>query len=162
MRELLHAFKYHRRRLLARPLADLLREAASDLLAEADAVVPVPLHPWRQWQRGFNQADDLARGLGLPVWPVLRRHRTGPPQAKLSAADRPANVLGAYQLPPASRFARHPERLSGRHLILVDDVMTTGATLDACSRVLLAAGVSRVLALTVARAVAAAHAPPRP
>ena len=84
LRQIIHVFKYGRRRLLAAPLGALMVRAGPDILAGADAVIPVPLHPLRAWQRGFNQSDDLARALGLPVWRVLRRCRHGPPQAGLA------------------------------------------------------------------------------
>ena len=159
LREILHAFKFHRRRALAAPLAAMVRQAAGDVLASADAVVPVPLHPWRALQRGFNQADDLARLLDLPVRRALWRTRHRPPQASLPASERHANVDAAFRASPLSR------RLRNRRVVLVDDVMTTGATLEACARVLLDAGVRRVSAVTVARAVRAPllpHRPPHP
>jgi ComF family protein len=161
LREIIHAFKYHHRRLLAEPLGRLMRESGADVLAGADAAVPVPLHPFRAWRRGFNQADDLARQLRLPVWSVLRRTRHGPPQAGLPAAQRHANVRAAFAL---KRLAVLPARRRWHQLtvVLVDDVMTTGATIEACSRVLLEAGVRRVRALTVARAVAGRPVPPLP
>ena len=157
LREIIHAFKYDQRRLLAGPLSELLVRTGGDWLAEADAVIPVPLHPWRALVRGFNQADDLARQLRPPVWPALARRRAGPPQAALPAARRHANVRGAFTLArwPTSRRVSWPRRLLGRDVLLIDDVMTTGATVEACSRVLQAAGVRRVRALTVARAVTA-------
>jgi ComF family protein len=155
LRLIIHAFKYDGRRALAPPLAALLRHAGTDLLAAADAVVPVPLHPWRAFTRGFNQADDLARHLGLPVWRVLRRRRRGPPQAGLPAARRHANVRAAFALRPAYSTLR-AGHLRNRRLVLIDDVMTTGATLEACGRVLQDAGVRSVGALTVARALVGA------
>lgn len=146
--------------MLAPPLAQLLRDAGGDLLAAADAIVPVPLHPLRRLERGFNQADDLARELDLPVWRALRRSRHGPPQAGLPAARRHANVREAFAI---SRrwWVTNGSRLRHRSVVLIDDVMTTGATLDACTEALLGAGVRSVHALTVARAVAA-HPPPLP
>jgi competence protein ComFC len=131
----------------------MMRMAGADLLEGADAVVPVPLHPLRSVRRGFNQADDLARQLGRPVWRALRRRRHGPPQASLAAADRHTNLEAAFTISRAwSLRARMRGRtLSGRTLVLVDDVMTTGDTIDACSRVLLAAGAAEVRALTAAR-----------
>jgi ComF family protein len=165
LREMVHAFKYGHRRMLARPLAALIARAAADLLAGADAVVPVPLHPWRAWQRGFNQADDLARHLGPPVWPALRRRRAGPPQASLPAARRHANVRGAFALgyrPGAPITTAWRRLLRDRVVVLVDDVMTTGATLDACGQVLQDAGVRTVRAVTVARAVTTPPGSPRP
>jgi ComF family protein len=155
LRLIIHAFKYDGRRTLASPLAALLRQAGADLLAAADAVVPVPLHPWRSLTRGFNQADDLARHLGLPVWRVLRRRRGGPPQAGLPAARRHRNVRAAFALNPPYLTLR-PRHLRNRSVVLIDDVMTTGATLEACGRVLQSAGVRSVGALTVARALAGA------
>lgn len=167
LRQIVHAFKYQGRRVLATPLAALLREAGGDLLSGADAVIPVPLHPFRAIQRGFNQSDDLARELGLPVWRVLRRVRHGPPQASLPAARRNANVRAAFRLAWRWRLAAgiHPAlRLRNRVVVLVDDVMTTGATLESCARPLVEAGVRSVRALTVARAAAErpARPPPRP
>jgi ComF family protein len=153
LRRIVHALKYGKRRLLAEPLGALLRDAGADVLAGADAVVPVPLHPFRAWQRGFNQADDLARELGLPVWPVLARTRHGPPQASLPAARRHANVRAAFAI-SRLRGWRFRRRLINAIVVLIDDVMTTGATMEACGRVLREAGVRSVRALTVARAVA--------
>lgn len=170
LRQIIHAFKYEGRRVLAGPLAKLMKEAGEPVLAGADALVPVPLHPWRALQRGFNQADDLARAIGLPVWRVLARTRHGPPQAGLPAARRHANVRAAYALraphfaPPVAIWLNGmaARELRNRVVVLIDDVMTTGATLDACGRVLTAAGVRSVRALTAARAVAPPLAPPRP
>ena len=165
LRKIVHAFKYQGRRALAEPLGALLHDTGRELLSGADAVVPVPLHPLRAVQRGFNQSDDLARALGLPVWRVLRRVRHGPPQASLPAARRNANVRASFAVAWRWRLAprAHPTiRLHNRVVVLIDDVMTTGATLEACSRVLLEAGVRSVRALTVARAVAGRPARPPP
>ncbi len=163
LRAIVHAFKYDRRRLLAAPLGRLMREAGPDVLAGADAVVPVPLHPLRSFQRGFNQADDLARELGLPVWRVLRRRRHGPPQARLPASRRHANVREAFALKRSLPWP-WPTRtlLRNATVVLIDDVMTTGATMEACGRVLLDAGVRSVRALTVARTAAGRPARPPP
>lgn len=147
LRTLVHALKYAGRRSLARPLAALMRERQRELLDLADVAVPVPLHRARRRQRGFNQAEDLARGLGLPVVNGLRRSRHTATQAELSAADRIRNVAGAFD--PAPEAAA----LVGRSVVLVDDVMTTGATLNACADVLRRGGAERVVALTAARAV---------
>ena len=164
LRELVHAFKFEGRRQLAEPLARLMCRRGLDLLEGADAVVPVPLHPVRLLRRGFNQADDLAREVGLPVWRLLRRRRHGPPQASLPAPRRRANLRRAYALsvrcvlPESMRL---PFR--DKTIVLIDDVMTTGATLDACARTLLESGVRDVRALTVARAVVTMpHPPPEP
>ena len=136
----------------------LLREAGQTVLDGADAVVPVPLHPWKRLQRGFNQSADLARGLGLPVRPLLFRSRATRAQAGLTPRQRRRNVAGAFVLHPwFSRAGRGaPKDVSGRILVLVDDVMTTGATLDACARVLKRAGAREVRTLTLARALAPA------
>jgi ComF family protein len=155
LKAIVHAFKYDQRRALARPLARLMLEAGADLLATADAVVPVPMHPWRALRRGFNQADDLAEHLGLPVWRPIRRVRHGPPQASLNGRDRRTNVTRAFArrrgLVVGLDRAR-ATRLRNRTVVLIDDVMTTGATMEACSVALLDAGAGRVRVLTVARA----------
>ena len=164
LRDVIHAFKYDKRRVLAEPLGRMMRESGADLLQDADAAVPVPLHPIRAVRRGFNQADDLARQLGLPVWRVLRRRRHGPPQAGLPASSRLRNLDAAFGVSVGwalAARARH-RALEARTVVLVDDVMTTGATVDACSAVLLANGVRSVRVLTAARAVTARPIPPRP
>jgi ComF family protein len=152
LRAILHAFKYDGRRSLAAPLAALMKTYAGDLLEGADCVVPVPLHPWRRLQRGFNQANALAHRLDRPVVQALWRTRATLPQAGLRPAQRRRNVRDAFRLSPLVRR----QRLAGACVVLVDDVRTTGATLDACARVLKDAGAREVRALTVARA-----APPR-
>ena len=157
LRAIVHAFKYDGRRTLALPLAALLREAGSALIDGADAVVPVPLHPWRAMRRGFNQSEDLAVHLGLPVWRPLRRIRHGPAQAGLGARARQANVRRAFDHRPRLRFGLErgrAHRLRHRTLVLVDDVLTTGATMAACTETLLEAGANQVKVLTVARAPA--------
>jgi len=147
LRAAVQALKYDGRRSLARPLARLMRDRADAVLAGADLVVPVPLHPFRRLERGFNQAADLARHLDLRVEPVLRRNRATAIQADLPAARRHANVRGAFDV------VARPDRLRGLTIVLVDDVSTTGATLDACARVLKRGGAREVRALTAARAV---------
>ena len=155
LRDVVHGLKFQGRRMLAARLGPLLREAAGDLLADADAVVPVPLHPWRQWRRTYNQAELLAATLGRPVWRLIRRRRATPPQTALDRRARQANVRHAFVvggwMPGAADRARR--RIDGRTLVLVDDVLTTGATLEACARVLLDAGAEEVRAVTVARAL---------
>ena len=154
LRDVVHGLKFRSRRSLATRLGPLLRGAAGELLDDADAVVPVPLHPWRQWRRTYNQADLLAATLGRPVWHVLRRRRPTPPQTALDRHARQANVRHAFALggwmPGAEDRARR--QVEGRTLVLVDDVLTTGATLEACARVLVAGGAREVRAVTVARA----------
>jgi ComF family protein len=116
-------------------------------LIGADAAVPVPLHPSRHRQRGFNQAADLAAGLRLPLIHALCRTRATPSQSTLPAALRHGNVRDAF----APR--RSASRLAGGTVVLVDDVSTTGATVEACARVLKECGVREIRALTAARAV---------
>ena len=177
LRAIVHAWKYGHRRSLAGPLSRLVLEAAGDLCTACDVVVPVPLHPARRRARGFNQADDLAARLGRPVVRALRRVRATRPQFELTPAARRRNVRDAFALAPAP-FARafaeartkgFPPRSFGaetrllitrslierRRLLLVDDVCTTGATLEACARVLIDAGAASVSAVTAARAVIA-------
>ena len=156
LRHLVHALKYRKRRMIAPLLAQHMRADCDDAMVGADAAVPVPLHWLRTWDRGFNQADDIAMHLGLPVWRALRRRRHGPPQASLPALRRHGNASGAYALARLEPFRRIGDRtrLRGASLVLVDDVVTTGATLEACAQVLIAAGAARVTAVTAARAVA--------
>lgn len=146
LRHIIHALKYRGHASLARPLGALMRAAAGDWLDDA-VVVPVPLHPWRSLRRGFNQADLLACTLDRPVWRALRRHRLGRPQAGLHADERRANVANVYVM---RRLGR---REIPADVVLVDDVLTTGATVEACARVLEEAGVQRVRALTAALTV---------
>ena len=148
LRAIVHALKYDGRRSLAAPLAALMRERGADILAGTACAVAVPLHPSRRRQRGFNQAADLARALGLPVVQALRRVRATATQISLPAARRHGNVRDAFAA------TRHARALGGAVVVLVDDVCTTGATLDACARVLKARGVAQVRALTAARVVA--------
>jgi ComF family protein len=148
LRDVLHAFKYDGRRSLAPTLAALLRAQAADTLAGADVLVPVPLHRARRRSRGFNQAHDLAAALGPPVVAALRRVRATVAQTALTAGARRRNVRGAFALAPAALDA-----ITGRVVVLVDDVITTGATLEACAAILRAAGAAEVRAVTVARAV---------
>ena len=153
LRAIVHAFKYDGRRSLARPLAALMRERGASLLADAACVVPVPLHPSRRRLRGFNQAVDLAGQLGPPLRPVLERVRATATQTGLPAAQRHRNVRDAFAV---SR--RFESMLSGLTVVLVDDVCTTGATLESCARALKGAGVGEVRALTAARVVTPPHA----
>jgi ComF family protein len=152
LRDILHAFKYDSRRSLARPLGVMLRTAGADLLADAHCVVPVPLHPWRRLRRGFNQAEELALRIGLPITRALSRKRATAPQTGLHAAARRRNVSGAFTLSPFTTRTWRRIWLADRIVVLVDDVRTTGATLNACAAVLLDAGAREVRALTVARA----------
>jgi len=148
LRAIVHALKYEGRRSLARPLGALMRQRGADLLAGAACAIPVPLHAARRRQRGFNQAADLARQVGLPVVAALRRRRATESQIGLPAARRHRNVRDAFAV------TRHALALVGSIVVLIDDVSTTGATLDACARVLKENGVGEVRALTAARVVA--------
>ena len=123
-----------------------MRERFHDILDGADILVPVPLHRRRRRARGFNQAADLAQHLELPVVSVLSRRRATPSQTDLPAARRHANVRQAFAL---TRTAD----VRGLCIVLVDDVSTTGATLEACARVLVDAGAREVRAVTAARVV---------
>ena len=149
LREVIHALKYAGRRSLAPQLAARMRARGHELISRADVVVPVPLHWRRQYHRGFNQAREIARHLGPPVVMALARRRATRPQVELAADRRRANVTGAFVL----RHGRHLE-IRGRTVLLVDDVSTTGATLEACARALKESGASEVHALTAARVVA--------
>jgi len=147
LRAIVHAFKYDGRRSLAPRLGELMKVRGAVVLAGAEIVVPVPLHPSRRRERGFDQAADLARHVGLPVVRALGRIRPTAVQASLPAGRRHANVRDAFALAPAAT------RLRGRVVVLVDDVSTTGATLEACARALSAAGPREIRALTAARVV---------
>jgi ComF family protein len=150
LRSAVHAFKFRGKRALARPLADLLiTQCGRGLAAEADVLVPVPLAPARERQRGFNQAALLAERVGQalarPVKPGwLGRARPTQPQSELAAEERRRNVRGAFRAAPA---------VAGRHVLVIDDVLTTGATAAECARALRAAGARTVGVLTVARVV---------
>jgi ComF family protein len=148
LREALHAFKFRGKRALAQALGDLVVEVCgASVTAEVSALVPVPLARDRARERGYNQAELLATRVGRrldisvkPGW--LRRVKATVPQSDLAAAERRANVRGAFG---ASRAA------AGRHVVVIDDVFTTGATVEECARALHAAGAARVGVLTVAR-----------
>ncbi|MGA2183693.1 MAG: ComF family protein [Bryobacteraceae bacterium] len=147
LRELIHVFKYGRVKTLARPLGRFLA-IALPRAERFDVVVPMPLHWMRRWTRGFNQSEllarEIARRASVPVRNLVRRAKATTPQAGLTNAKRRANVSGAFRV-------RRPERVRGLRILLVDDVMTTGATASACARTLKQAGAARVTLLTVAR-----------
>jgi ComF family protein len=148
LRELIHLYKYGRVQTLAKPLGALLA-AALPREERFDAVTPVPLHWRRQWQRGFNQSELLARTMaarcGIPVVPALRRVRATLTQAGLSNTRRRQNVDTAFECRRGARA------LAGKRILLIDDVLTTGSTAAACARVLKRAGAAKVALLTVAR-----------
>jgi ComF family protein len=148
LREMLHALKYDGRRSIARPLGRLMRQAGDTILEDADFVVPVPLHAFRLYRRGFNQAAELAAHVEIPHLAALRRRRATATQTDLPEAERHRNVRDAFAVRRSARSA-----VSESVVVLIDDVSTTGATLDACAAALLAAGAKEVRALTAARAV---------
>jgi ComF family protein len=152
MAAVLARFKYRGHSRLARPLGDLLAEYREPDFSFADyrLVIPVPLHPRRLRQRGFNQSLLLARRIGrrhsLPLdFTALRRIRPTLPQTELSAAERQKNIRGAFAV-------SNPRAVDGNAVLLVDDVFTTGATVEECAKALLKSGAGRVDVLTLARA----------
>lgn len=150
-RALVHALKYSDRLDLAPMMGRWLSHAGRELLAEADALVPVPLHWRRLWTRRFNQSAMLAAAIsaqsGVPIATgVLKRVKPTAQQVGLSRTERAANVQGAFRVPPEARGA-----VAGRRLVLVDDVLTSGAKVEGCARALLRAGAANVDVLIFAR-----------
>lgn len=147
----LHGFKYHRRAALYRPLAELVVDRCPLDLSDYDLAVPVPLHLERLRWRGFNQAllllRPLARRAGLRVdCTALERSRSTQPQVSLAAAERRTNVRHAFSVGEAGA-------IQGARILLFDDVLTTGATVDECARVLRRSGAEVVDVLVLARAL---------
>ena len=144
----IQGLKFRRLDYLGDHLAAALAKGLGERLAGFDAVVPVPLHWRRHLARGYNQAERIARPLadqlGLPCLPALRRHRATPPQSLLRKADRLSNLRKAFRVP-------RPERIRRLRLLLVDDVATTGATLDAAAAALQRAGAAAVTAVVAGR-----------
>ena len=158
-RALVHALKYGDRLDLAPTMGRWMANAGRELTGAADAIVPVPLHWRRQWARRFNQsallAEIVARGTGVPVaHTTLKRVKATPQQVGLSQAERALNVQGAFRVSADGKAT-----IAGQKLILVDDVLTSGATVDAGARALLRAGAVSVDVLVFARVVAAARPP---
>jgi ComF family protein len=152
-------FKHTDRTDLAPLFARWLSRAARDLIAEADAIAPVPLHPARLLSRRYNQAAEVARPLaamsGTRYLPdALVRRRATASQAGRSGSGRRRNVAAAFQVPPRRR-----RQIEGLRILLVDDVLTTGATAEGCARALKAAGAARVDLAVVARVQSAADFP---
>lgn len=152
-RPLVLGFKHADRTHAAVPFGVWLARVGREILADADLLVPVPLHRWRLFRRRYNQAALLARSAGraagVAVDPALiRRRRATASQGTFSRTGRRRNVAGAFVIPAGARA-----RVSGRRIVLVDDVLTTGATVAECAKVLLAAGAARVDVLTLARVV---------
>lgn len=150
IREIIHGFKYADRHEARRLLARWMAGAGRELLADADVIVPVPMTRWRLMRRQFNQAALLAREIsrlsGVPFDPfIVAKTKSTPTQVGSSAAQRATNVAGAFAVRRSAR-----DRVAGRHVVVVDDVITTGATVGACARALRAAGAARVDVLAAA------------
>lgn len=147
LQKLVQLLKYGGIYTLAKPLGAMLASACP-LTEPIDLVVPVPMHWLRRWKRGFNQAEllgnEVARRIGVNAGSAVRRKRRTPPQAGLSDSVRRRNVSGAFAVPK-------PSAVRGLHVLLVDDVLTTGATASACASALKRAGARRVSVLTLAR-----------
>ena len=148
------ALKHADRLDLAPTFARWLERSGRSLMAESDVILPVPLHPLRLWMRRYNQSAELARALGrLTGKPInvaaLTRHRRTPSQGMMpSAKARHRNMQGAFRV-----SVRHKSAIAGRNTVLVDDVLTTGATVNACARALKRAGAAKVFVLVLARVV---------
>lgn len=158
-RTLVHALKYHDRTDLAPTMGRWMARAGRELLGQADVLVPVPLHWRRGWSRRYNQSGALARAIGRQsgvevATEALRRVRATEQQIGLSRAQRASNVQGAFKVAP-DRMAD----IQGRHVVLVDDVLTSGATTDACARALLRAKAVQVDVLVFARVVDSPRGP---
>ena len=153
VRPMVARFKYQDQTHHAAHYAGWMARAGAELLRQSDLLVPVPLHPRRLWQRRFNQsallAQHLAARLDKLVLPEgLLRIRNTPPQANLPRAERLENVKGAFRV-----NHRYAEQLRGKTVELIDDVMTTGATIDACAKALLGGSARAVHVMTLARTI---------
>ena len=152
-RTLVHALKYQDRIDLAPTMGGWMARAGHELLERADVIVPVPLHWRRGWSRRYNQSGHLAKAIaqtsGLPLEPwLLKRIRQTAQQIGLSKSERTANVQGAFAVPVEYR-----PHVRGRRILLIDDVLTSGSTVDACARALLRARAAEVEVLVFARVV---------
>jgi ComF family protein len=152
-RTLVHALKYQDRTDLAPAMGRWMARAGRELLDDADVLVPVPLHWRRGWSRRYNQSGALARSIerqtGVAVAPeALRRVRRTEQQIGLSRPQRASNVQGAFKVAPDRQHV-----IAGRRVLLIDDVLTSGATVDACARALLRARAASVDVLVFARVV---------
>lgn len=141
------AMKFHRRLYYMPAFGDLLQSVTGALPQTIDAILPVPLHRWRQWSRGFNQALELAKpvqkALEVPLLCNVRRRVPTPYQSELNAAERRKNLSAAFEV---------DGELRAKHVLIVDDVITTGETCRHLARLLLAHGADEVSAIALARA----------
>ncbi len=158
-RTIVHALKYGDRLDLAPVMARWMSRAGAELVSDADLIMPVPLHWRRMWARRFNQSATLcqllSRASGVSTnFTALKRVKATPQQVGLSKSERAINVQGAFRVDAAGRA-----EIAGRHILLVDDVLTSGATVDACARALLRAGARQVDVLVFARVVDLARTP---
>jgi ComF family protein len=149
VRKMVHKIKYEHQHIYSEPAGLLLADHFAAEISQTECIIPVPLHPRRERERGYNQAAKLAQVIGrrsqLPVMPKhLCRTRYTRPQMELGAAERQTNVQGA--------FSWRGERLPGTRVLLIDDVCTTGATMDTCAAILKNAGAAYVCGLTITRA----------
>jgi ComF family protein len=152
LRRVVQKFKYGRRVSLGKPLGQLLAQGCKEFLQECpvDMIIPVPLHPKRLRWRGFNQsillARQVSRAYNIPLDPfVVYRSKETPPQTQLTEAERRKNMRGVFSLNPQ-------KSIDGKRVLLVDDVYTSGATVNECSRCLRQGGAKEVYVLTLARA----------
>jgi ComF family protein len=152
-RDLVHRLKFSDHLPLAILMAKLMAQAGKELIADADLLIPVPAHRWRLFRRRFNQSAELAKRLAaetsLPLADdALIKHKATAPQTSLTRAQRRENVSGAFSVPKEKRII-----IEGRRVLLIDDVITTGSTANAASRILLRAGAKQVDVLAFAMVV---------
>ncbi len=152
-RRMVLKFKYGDELHLRKTFALWLKKAGTELLTETDVIAPVPLHRFKLWMRRFNQAAILASSLGeeagLPCIPdLLQRTRATKPHKGMTVPERKNNVRGAFDINPS-----HAARIKDKNVLIIDDVHTTGSTLNECARTLLDAGAAKVFALSLARVV---------
>lgn len=150
-KQLILKLKYQDQGWLAPVYANWLAKAGAELIAASDMILPVPLHYWRFVGRRYNQAGLLSQALAkiceLPAHPdALRRMRRTPPQTGLTRKQRADNVRGAFSVNP-----RYADKIKNKNILLIDDVMTTGSTINSCTKTLLKEGASNVNILTLAR-----------